>query len=89
MNVIICQSIKCDFIVIFQDLYNRCSKRMDLRSWLLCGCQSLEARDLTSVCKQSLIAKKFAGAHVLFWHFGLLKDCSNEKTVFKPNGHYK
>jgi len=33
------------------------------------------------VCKQSLIAKEeFAGAHVFFWHFGLLKDCCNEKT---------
>jgi len=55
VRLILCQFIKCDFVVIFQDL---CSKRMDLRSWLLCGYQSLEARDLTSVCKQSLIAKK-------------------------------
>jgi len=54
---------------------------MDLNSWLLCGCQSLEALDLTSVCKQSLTAKKeFANADVFFWHFGLLKGCSNEKT---------
>ena len=28
------------------------------KSWLLCGCQSLETRGLDSVCKQSLIAKK-------------------------------
>ena len=86
-SLIICQSNKGDFIVIFQDL---CSQRMDLKCWLLCGCQSLETRGLDCVCKQSLIAKKeFAGAHVFFWHFGLLKDRSNEKTVLKPNGHYK
>jgi len=80
--LIICQSIKCDVIcylfVIFQDL---CSQRMDLKRWLFCGCQSLEARDLTSVCKQSLIAKEeFAEAHVFFWHYVPLKDCSNDKT---------
>jgi len=62
VSLIICQSIKCYFIVIFQDL---CSQRMYLNSRLLRGCQSLEARDLTSVCKQRLIAKnEFAGAHV-------------------------
>jgi len=54
---------------------------MDLKCWLLCGCQSLQARDLTSVCKQSLIAKKEVNcAHVFFRLFGLLNACSNEKT---------
>jgi len=78
VSLILCQSIKCDFVAIFQNL---CSKRMDLSSWLLCGCQSLEAHDLTSVCKQSLIAKKDVNlAHVFFWHLGLLKACSYEKT---------
>jgi len=74
VSLIIFQSIKCDFIVIFQDL---CSKRMDLSSWLLlCGCQSLEAFDLTSVCKQTLIAKMDVNnAHV----FSGTLDCY--KTV--------
>jgi len=69
VRLIFCQSIKSDFVVIFQDL---CSKRMDLRSWLLCGCQYLEARDLTSVCKQSLIAKKDVNLSYVF--SGIL-DC--------------
>jgi len=71
VSLIICQSIKCDFIVIFQEL---CSKRMDLRCWLLCGCQSFEAPDLTSVCKQSLIVKKDVnGAHVFTGTLDCLK----------------
>ena len=69
VSLIICQSIKGDFIVIFQDL---CSQQMDLKSWLLCGCQSLKARVSYSVCKQSLIAKMDVnGAHV----FSGILDC--------------